>query len=297
MRKSILILLLFILGCSLAFPAGAETVPYLMQTDPVNLSPTVSLESYPEICLTTVSDFDSFGESKAHKVKFVVFPTKDSIPVESFSKNDADFWDTASRTHYEYETNCATSRTDFLKGVSSAAIVYDDPDTRAVAYVSTKQYSAFGYIPLRGMGEKAALKIQVFMHGLNDLSASEQKAKLEEAVTAEMDRLKSKMHYEEYADWWSFNKFCGVKMRCAGSPTYLLQIDFPDPSALGFQGDGTGISITAVDGTFNGLDLVFQVKPGIYVKANIGFNTVAIVKGSSDDYYDFTRVKLENGST
>ena len=251
--------------------AAADNLPYLTMGEPNNTSPSVSPESYPEICLSPVGMYDLSMLAPGETSPSILFPTPEGRPVDSFTRYSAEMW--VDGVHYAYKVSTGLTPESFLKDVNTRQYVLRDEDgTFAVINASLPRAYGYGYLPLPELGETAVLRIEIYDANMRDMNDQQKKEIITARITDEVRRIQSAKHCESFPYGWSYGRFAGAVIRYSGSVSYDLKVDFPSSDALMLSG-GNPFMIGEVDPMFNGIKAFVMMGKGIYADVYINMST------------------------
>jgi hypothetical protein len=170
-------------------------------------------ESYPEVRLIHSYPYMFFSK-EPQELNFLCFRGPEGIHPQSFAPDYAEYFDQENEIGYRYELKDRDSFESFLDRTSSATPILLDGSDGAAAYIDPGDQHSYGYamITAEEFGKKAKLLITITMYRSDSRIPAETRMEtLSKAITGEVERVRSEMHTEQYAPYWSCD-YAGINM-------------------------------------------------------------------------------------
>lgn len=297
MKRIIALLLALLLFASVS--AFAEEGLYIRQLPQYKyvLDFVLTPESYPEVCLSPYSSYKFFTAYNPAEPVFLCFPGPAGAMVCSFDTSFVSYLDTENAIQYHYELMESDSYEEFVNKAPQDEYVLMDGSDGIAAYIDPESLRARAMIGTKEFGKSSKLVFSIILDNMDTRMSLEKRVQaLTDAIEAEINRVRSAMHIETKAPFWSEGRYAGVKLLDPYDYSYMLKFTFPTLSCT-FE-DGVKEALPMVISLrFNELKAVYNYGDGRYATIGIKLddNPFPIYKMENQDP-DALKVSLSNGS-
>ncbi len=278
MKKLVALVLALLMLLSVTVIAQAEEELYLRQLPQYAYysESILTWESYPEIRVAPYYAYQFFSNSSYSRVDpiFLCFPLPDGASVNNFETDYVHLLDPTNSIQYAYQVKTSDSWEEFLnKAEQDDYIVMDDSGVKA-AYINPGSRCAYGMIGTKEFGKSSKLLITINLDYLTSRMPQETiVTDLTEAITAEVNRVYSQMHYETFSPFWNNGEYKGMKILDDYDFEYMLKVDFPSLVCAFSDGSTVESSLIVTQFNYDTLYGVHDFGNGVYIQTQIKMGT------------------------